>query len=69
MPMIELMLEPIGIEDCICQHLPAEDTYSRRPHIEPVIKEWVEWSCQQAGFGWSQRARASSSLAGQQTIS
>lgn len=23
------------------------DTYSRRPHIEPVIKEWVEWSCQQ----------------------
>ncbi|CAE7254809.1 cmdD [Symbiodinium sp. CCMP2592] len=23
------------------------DTYSRRPHIEPVIKEWVEWSCEQ----------------------
>lgn len=24
------------------------DTYSKRPHIEPVIKEWVEWSCEQA---------------------
>lgn len=23
------------------------DTYSRRPHIEPVIREWVEWSCEQ----------------------
>ncbi|CAE7558766.1 ppsC [Symbiodinium natans] len=23
------------------------DTYSRRPHIEQVIKEWVEWSCEQ----------------------
>eukprot|EP00931_Biecheleriopsis_adriatica_P031383 TRINITY_DN18408_c0_g1_i2.p1 TRINITY_DN18408_c0_g1~~TRINITY_DN18408_c0_g1_i2.p1 ORF type:complete len:1482 (+),score=319.04 TRINITY_DN18408_c0_g1_i2:56-4501(+) len=23
------------------------DTYSRKPHIEPVIKEWVEWSCEQ----------------------
>lgn len=23
------------------------DTYSRRPHIEAVIKEWVEWSCEQ----------------------
>jgi len=22
------------------------DTYSRRTHIEPVIKEWVEWSCE-----------------------
>lgn len=23
------------------------DTYSQVPHIEPVIKEWVEWSCEQ----------------------
>jgi len=22
------------------------DTYSRRTHAEPVIKEWVEWSCE-----------------------
>lgn len=31
------------------------DTYSRKPHIEPVIKEWVEWSCEQVSRHFGER--------------
>ena len=41
------------------------DTYSRRPHIEPVIKEWVEWSCEQVSV--HQKLLSSSEALGRQS--
>lgn len=45
---------------------------SRRPHIEPVIKEWVEWSCEQVAahkaqstsFAWGVWLRVASQVFG-----
>lgn len=37
----------ISVEDPTLNWSGYIDTYSVRPHIEPVIQEWVEWSCEQ----------------------
>jgi len=40
-------VEAISDEDPTLNWSGYVDTYSQKPHIEPVIKEWVEWSCEQ----------------------
>mmetsp|Transcript_49844 Transcript_49844/g.116280 ORF Transcript_49844/g.116280 Transcript_49844/m.116280 type:complete len:1480 (-) Transcript_49844:74-4513(-) len=37
----------VSVQDPTLNWSGYTDTYSRRPHIEPVIREWVEWSCEQ----------------------